>query len=751
MSRPRYLIPFVFLVLVIAITQFSNVSETTSINKGGAYEVLSNADDAKISDGKLDLTSGGYLRIKDIDGFVKGDFLIRLKLYYLTKRGLLIKFTDVNTLGSGLNVERNDFHFSNVDFYNIEISRKGDNYFISANGLILSAWEEQNRILGDLLIDAMKSDVYIDSIEIIDLSSTKPKTVWRDSFSRFNLGSFKFIPFLIAAFVLFIFIHAIESKVLSKLLHIPHSKQPGTLLGSMAIMAFILILGRLIPAFGWIGLLSFPAILYMRIRFFLINSNVLNIEKETGKKWRVFFFISLALSTVTLFWVVFSALKDRGNFLDPVFAGFTFLTIFGMLIPLLSLRLARSVNLKRAYEIFGFSSFLLAIIGLILLILPKSEELLMLITLLFPAAILVYCLPIRANSKRIAGYNLIMMFVALLFFISIEAAMRISPYAARFHAMNIGNSFEEDDLLFWAPKGFFPHGADFSYRDDMTVRTINFRSGAVPKSKPKNVYRIMVLGGSNVYGDGIDNPRETFSQVLEKMANANLEKTRIEVINAGVPGYNSFQIKIFFKYFASKYNPDLVICYLGRNDVTSGVGIYSLKEIWDMAHSSKGKTVKKLQKILSKSALYNGLTQSIVSLRNKSIPKRFTKDLLKPVIPLGDFEANLTEIVEVAQGEGAKVIFASEYWGEPILKQAEFHVVDDLFTGMSQAAKRNNVPYVDIYKIMAEQFELFDIVFGHDVVHLNHNGHKELAKIFYEILVRQGLLPVTDTGDSQSN
>ena len=58
-------------------------------------------------------------------------------------------------------------------------------------------------------------------------------------------------------------------------------------------------------------------------------------------------------------------------------------------------------------------------------------------------------------------------------------------------------------------------------------------------------------------------------------------------------------------------------------------------------------------------------------------------------------------LLDVAQGEGAKVIFASEYWGESILKQVEFPVIDDFFTGMSRAAKRNNVPYVDIYKIMA--------------------------------------------------
>jgi hypothetical protein len=93
-----------------------------------------------------------------------------------------------------------------------------------------------------------------------------------------------------------------------------------------------------------------------------------------------------------------------------------------------------------------------------------------------------------------------------------------------------------------------------------------FRNRPIAVSKPADVYRILVLGDSYVFGWGLQQT-QTFSALLEARLNQTGSRN-YEVINAGVPRYGTAQEWLLYKRWVKHLDPDLVILsfYVG-NDI----------------------------------------------------------------------------------------------------------------------------------------------------------------------------------------
>ncbi|NCN45875.1 MAG: hypothetical protein COU63_04980 [Candidatus Pacebacteria bacterium CG10_big_fil_rev_8_21_14_0_10_36_11] len=94
--------------------------------------------------------------------------------------------------------------------------------------------------------------------------------------------------------------------------------------------------------------------------------------------------------------------------------------------------------------------------------------------------------------------------------------------------------------------------------------------------KQAGTFRIIILGGSSVWGQGATADDKTIIGYLEKELNnklaekkINLVANKIEVLNLGQPGYVSTQELLMWKEI-SAYQPDLVIHYGGFNDLYAG-------------------------------------------------------------------------------------------------------------------------------------------------------------------------------------
>ena len=86
------------------------------------------------------------------------------------------------------------------------------------------------------------------------------------------------------------------------------------------------------------------------------------------------------------------------------------------------------------------------------------------------------------------------------------------------------------------------------------------------KHKSDSVYRIIISGGSVVYGLELEN---SISANLEQMLNDSLMNSQIQVLNAGVPAYVIEQEFILIQLVLQYYNPDMIISLDGYNDLIS--------------------------------------------------------------------------------------------------------------------------------------------------------------------------------------
>lgn len=356
-----------------------------------------------------------------------------------------------------------------------------------------------------------------------------------------------------------------------------------------------------------------------------------------------------------------------------------------------------------------------------------------------PPGVWMLSLPLSANRRELRHYGLLMLTVAVLIAGAWEVALRLGPAAPYLHPLGVGSTFQTDEDLFWVPKNFFGYETDFQDRDDFRVRKIQFRGREnTPVQKSPGVFRIMVLGGSNAWGDGQPGPETTFPWLLEKSLNN--QGYSVEVLNAGVRGYNVFQIMVLFTEYAQAYEPYLVILYALRNDVKNTRGLATYREWWDRRREDRPDWVARVQDVLRKSYVYNGLTDLMVRLREKDMAGWYDAKLWKDVNPVNDFAANLLDIVATAGQHGAKVLLVSEFWGEHLVEGIEMDRVHALQRAMEDTAHETESPFLDAWGHFMATEDPRCWLLPDDPVHLNAAGHAELAALLAKFLVENRLL-----------
>lgn len=138
--------------------------------------------------------------------------------------------------------------------------------------------------------------------------------------------------------------------------------------------------------------------------------------------------------------------------------------------------------------------------------------------------------------------------------------------------------------------------------------SLGFRGQETTREKPPGVFRIVTLGGSSVYGMSESNDEAVWSARLEKILAEKRPDARIEVINAGCPGYTSFEMLVQLEMRVVDLAPDLVVVYEAVNDMRAALYTAgALEPAGDNTHFRSPWPVDRpssLEKLLQKSRTY---------------------------------------------------------------------------------------------------------------------------------------------------
>ncbi len=169
--------------------------------------------------------------------------------------------------------------------------------------------------------------------------------------------------------------------------------------------------------------------------------------------------------------------------------------------------------------------------------------------------------PSPPARRRIAARLAAVLFGLLLGLAGLEIALRLF-----YPPLSLERVRTPDPVLGWR---LDPGGQVNRRRPEYTVSvTLNARGWRDVEhalAPPPGAFRILVLGDSFMYGNGV-NLEEVFSRRLEAAAHA-AGYPQVEVINLGVSGYGTLQQYLLLVEEGLRYDPDLVLlAFYAEND-----------------------------------------------------------------------------------------------------------------------------------------------------------------------------------------
>ncbi len=104
--------------------------------------------------------------------------------------------------------------------------------------------------------------------------------------------------------------------------------------------------------------------------------------------------------------------------------------------------------------------------------------------------------------------------------------------------------------------GVYPNETKYSSRK-VSINSLGFRDKERNKTKPKGIFRIVILGGSNTYGATVGD-EDTYPAIMQKLLDEQFPG-KFEVWNGGISAYVMSQKVAYAEYIIKEFNPDLLI------------------------------------------------------------------------------------------------------------------------------------------------------------------------------------------------
>ena len=364
---------------------------------------------------------------------------------------------------------------------------------------------------------------------------------------------------------------------------------------------------------------------------------------------------------------------------------------------------------------------------------------------------------IRIPSKTELALLISSIFLAF-FLLEIAARLWLNYLATpdQYDRYVLFTSIESKDFA-WTPHPYLSYYPTPNYRKGLTFHnSLGYRNNEFTSEKPSRVYRIVALGGSSTYDVRIEDNQATFTAQLEKLLKEEYGYQNVEVINAGVPGYASWEILINLEFRVLDLDPDLVIIYEGTNDVHARLVEPSAyrgdnsgrRQAWQAPPVALWER-SALLRILSRMTNVTrqvSVDDFVSSPTYLSWPYEFRlsrddvdpTEILKKNPPIY-FRRNLENMIAIAKEHDIEIMFAtwaySPYLNDYASKEYYQQGFRENNEVVKEVANSHHVPLFDYAEVMPQ-----DTSYWADGRHVNEAGALVKASLFAEFIHTQGLI-----------
>lgn len=242
---------------------------------------------------------------------------------------------------------------------------------------------------------------------------------------------------------------------------------------------------------------------------------------------------------------------------------------------------------------------------------------------------------------------------------------------------------------------------------------------------------ILFLGSSVTFGWGVQS-KDCFAALLEdKLSRKGYHNW--DVINAGVPGYSSYQSLLYLTEILEQCNPEVVIVEAGINDGIISTGLSDRQTTISKRQSWIDKISWSSNMILAFRYMLQGIsTQKACNLNVEAKPFFHTSMFTpgKSRVPEKDFLNNIKKCEELIESRRASLFFIfpglyNEYGKGKLQKSVRFnHPREINITSKTISSEVNN---------------LKECFLPYDEAHLSQKGHQLLANLIWTQLEKEKL------------
>ncbi len=386
-------------------------------------------------------------------------------------------------------------------------------------------------------------------------------------------------------------------------------------------------------------------------------------------------------------------------------------------------------------------------------------------------------------SKPKPVFYLILLLIPVLFFVLLEAGLRITGYGT--------------DTRMWVElqNGKLGLNPDVARRYFYNVKEVPQSIQDIFDAKKKeNTFRVFILGGSSAAGYPYM-PLGSFSRYIRKRLELVYPQKNIEVINIALTAVNSYTILDFVPEVLEQ-KPDLILIYAGHNEYYGALGVGSMESLGTsrtivnlLLKLNRFKTVQLLRDVIQKSiGLFSGDVKNATGTLMSRMAQKQSIFLNSDTYKLGleQFEGNMKDILSLITEAKVPVIIstlasnlkdlkpfiskskdelpaANDIFNKAKVKYTEgkYEIADSLFRyakdldllrfrapeGMNKIinslATKFNVPVVNIDSIF-NSLSPNGIVGNNlmtDHLHPTLQGYQLMGKAFYESMVKNVYIP----------
>jgi lysophospholipase L1-like esterase len=279
---------------------------------------------------------------------------------------------------------------------------------------------------------------------------------------------------------------------------------------------------------------------------------------------------------------------------------------------------------------------------------------------------------------------------------------------------------------------------------DVQTNSLGLRGPEVAREKPDGTFRVLCIGDSCTFGSGAAGD-QTYPARTEQLLRARRPDRPIEVLNAGVPGFTSYQGMMYLRSEGLSLDPDVVVVALGFNDIqparpgdkrpfAEGREM-SDREYARTVRGAGGLGITRLARRLMRPTADATPPESppaAPAARPIDDDSDLDSSTARPRVSAAEYREHLEAMVAESRRRGAAVVLV----GWPILPQAagvelagRSAMIAENQRLAAEVARSGGAAFLDLVPVLAGREELFI-----DIVHLNPAGYAAVAEALAEAI-----------------